>query len=142
MIFNTAVYGGIKEEDITAELLQSLDPDFKADNIAEGVDLFGLVGTLSGAKVATGTLTGNGSKTVTVTGLDFTPQNVMMVLQTNVGAGAAAVVVDGSIWSYSNGYGTRTATITYTNGGFSVTDSSKSYAFYSGHAWKWIAWAA
>lgn len=34
---------------ITKELLASLDSDFIADNIAEGVDLFGLVGTLAGA---------------------------------------------------------------------------------------------
>lgn len=34
---------------ITKELLASLDSDFIADNIADGVDLFGLVGTLAGA---------------------------------------------------------------------------------------------
>lgn len=33
---------------ITKELLASLDSDFIADNIAEGIDLFGLVGTFAG----------------------------------------------------------------------------------------------
>lgn len=39
----------VQVQPITNELLTSLDGDFIADNIAEGVDLFGLVGTLAGA---------------------------------------------------------------------------------------------
>lgn len=35
-----------KEVHITKELLESLDADFVAENIKEGVDLFGLIGTL------------------------------------------------------------------------------------------------
>lgn len=38
----------VQVQPITNELLTSLDGDFIADNIAEGVDLFGLVGTLAG----------------------------------------------------------------------------------------------
>lgn len=35
-----------KEVHITKELLKSLDADFVAENIKEGVELFGLIGTL------------------------------------------------------------------------------------------------
>lgn len=40
---------------ITKELLASLDSDFVAGNIKQGVDLFGLVGTLSAATYPTWT---------------------------------------------------------------------------------------
>lgn len=42
---------------ITASLLTQLDPDFVAENIKKDVNLFGLIGTLSGANAVTGTFT-------------------------------------------------------------------------------------
>ena len=39
---------GVTVEPITSDLLTSLDADFKAENIAEGVDMFGVVGTHAG----------------------------------------------------------------------------------------------
>lgn len=41
------VLSGVTVEPITSTLLTSLDPDFKAENIAEGVDMFGVVGTMT-----------------------------------------------------------------------------------------------
>ena len=42
---------GVTVEPITSTLLTSLDADFKAENIAEGVDMFGVVGSMSGGSV-------------------------------------------------------------------------------------------
>ena len=42
---------GVTVEPITSDLLTSLDADFKAENIAEGVDMFGVVGSMSGGSV-------------------------------------------------------------------------------------------
>lgn len=39
---------GVTVEPITSDLLTSLDSDFKAENIAEGVDMFGVAGTHAG----------------------------------------------------------------------------------------------
>ena len=39
---------GVTVEPITSDLLTSLDSDFKAENIAEGVDMFGVVGSMPG----------------------------------------------------------------------------------------------
>lgn len=76
---------------ITKELLASLDSDFIADNIAEGVDLFGLVGTLAGggAQIATGTftLTGEESTTINYTvthGLGVVPNFAFCVTNMNI----------------------------------------------------------
>lgn len=52
------VLSGVTLEPITSTLLTSLDSDFKAENIAEGVDMFGLVGTMqAGPSVETCTVT-------------------------------------------------------------------------------------
>ena len=40
------VLSGVTVEPITSTLLTSLDSDFKAENIAEGVEMFGLAGTM------------------------------------------------------------------------------------------------
>lgn len=56
------------------------DSDLKAANIAKGVNIFGIIGTLeSGSKVATGTFTQpqiSMSWNITVTGLGFTPSKI------------------------------------------------------------------
>ena len=41
------VLSGVTVEPITSTLLTSLDSDFKAENIAEGVNMFGVVGTMA-----------------------------------------------------------------------------------------------
>lgn len=142
MYYKLFVGQGIKE-DITAELLQTLDPDFIADNIAKDVDLFGLVGTRpDGAKVATGTLTG-GDYTVTVTGLDFKPQNVMMVALSNNASftGPPIAVYNNTVVHLNNKLYTRSATVTYTDGGFSVKDSTTTGSYQFRGTYRWVAWA-
>lgn len=81
----------VQVQPITNELLTSLDGDFIADNIADGVDLFGLVGTLAGggAQIATGTftLTGEESTTINYTvthGLGVVPNFAFCVTNMNV----------------------------------------------------------
>ena len=59
---------GVTVEPITSDLLTSLDSDFKAENIAEGVDMFGVVGTHVGAshlQSKSVTYTANGTATIT-----------------------------------------------------------------------------
>ena len=59
---------GVTVEPITSDLLTSLDSDFKAENIAEGVDMFGVVGTHAGAsnlQSKSVTYTANGTTTIT-----------------------------------------------------------------------------
>lgn len=69
---------GVTINPITAALLTSLDPDFKAENIAEGVDMFGLIGTLAGAKAVVGQVTPAWNQLI-ITGLPFKPQHIMIV---------------------------------------------------------------
>lgn len=59
---------GVTVEPITSDLLASLDSDFKAENIAEGVDMFGVAGTHAGAsnlQSKSVTYTANGTATIT-----------------------------------------------------------------------------
>lgn len=74
--------GAVTVAPITSALLTSLDADFKAENIAEGVNMFGLVGAMvaGGGKSAYGTLTVSTTdvKTHTISGLDFEPTKVFM----------------------------------------------------------------
>lgn len=58
------------------------DADLVAGNIAEGVSIFGVAGTLAaGSKVVTGTVTlsSNALQTATVDGLGFTPSRVIII---------------------------------------------------------------
>lgn len=53
------------------------DSDLKAANIAKGVNIFGVTGTM--AKVATGTFTGQGhGATTTISGLGFKPSKIVV----------------------------------------------------------------
>ena len=59
---------GVTVEPITSDLLTSLDSDFKAENIAEGVNMFGVAGTHAGAsnlQSKSVTYTANGTATIT-----------------------------------------------------------------------------
>ena len=77
--------GAVTVAPITSALLTSLDADFKAENIAEGVNMFGLAGTRpTGAKIATGTVTVSPHTAhgypnlpgITIAGLGFMPTQV------------------------------------------------------------------
>lgn len=60
-----------------SQVTVSGDADLKAANIAKGVNIFGVTGTM--AKVATGTFTApfmGGGTSVTVTGVGFTPSKI------------------------------------------------------------------
>lgn len=155
MILNTRVGGGLKEEDINAELLQSLDPDFTAENIAEGVDLFGLVGALSSSKAAYGTATAqgstgststNGESYVQVSGLSFKPDHVILI-RTGLGKNyILSVMPNGSGLYYSGSGGgwnasSKTVTVTLNDDGFKVATTASSSVqgyFYGNHYW--VAW--
>lgn len=126
MIFNTMISGGgIKEEDINAELLQTLDSDFKAENIAEGVDMFGLIGTLVGAGTpVTFNYTGQYSTeddgtnyiitfiTSGVLTIENLPESDVSVYLLAGGGGAALAVDNGYYASYATGGGAGNATYT------------------------------
>lgn len=58
------VLSGVTVEPITSTLLTSLDSDFKAENIAEGVNMFGVAGThAGGAAMETCTISFTGENT-------------------------------------------------------------------------------
>ena len=89
---------GVTVEPITSDLLTSLDADFKAENIAEGVDMFGLIGTLAasaGMQVATGTEVSTTawdpheytiSSSFSVTGLSFEPKIILILSAVDISA--------------------------------------------------------
>ena len=61
------------------------DSDLKAANIAKGVNIFGVTGTLeSGSKVATGSFYSSSPSTYTVSGLGFKPTKVIVFLAQSV----------------------------------------------------------
>ncbi len=64
------------------------DSDLKASNIAKGVNIFGVTGTLEATKVATGTFQGKAggsikTNPVTISGLDFKPTRVVFFTSDN-----------------------------------------------------------
>lgn len=56
------------------------DSDLKAANIAKGVSIFGVAGSLEASKVATGSFYGKYDQAVTVTGLGFKPSKIVIWL--------------------------------------------------------------
>lgn len=151
MIFNAATQGGIREEDINAALLQALDPDFKADNIAEGVDLFGLVGTHEGGgKFATGTATPTSASTgtsmyyiysVQVSGLSFQPQHVVLLSNQTTSSNITLFSIDTT--GRINPNKTISLTLTLNPDGFLVKTPAMratGEGMMSG-SYTWIAWA-
>ena len=65
---------GVTVEPITSDLLTSLDSDFKAENIVEGVNMFGVVGTHAGAsnlQSKSVTYTENGTATIKTDAGDY-----------------------------------------------------------------------
>ena len=132
MIFNTKISGGgIKEEDINAELLQTLDPDFKADNIAEGVNMFGRIGTFAGSfKAAAGRATITGDTYSYTIACGFTPNAVIFINEkTDNGSTIAHVIIRDDKLGYSRGkswqYNTSKADVcTFNSDGFTVNASA------------------
>ena len=92
-------------------------------------------------RVATGTVTGSSSTTIAVTGLDFTPTNVMMGSISQSGTSPVWWVADNKAWASVSGIKSYTVTPTYTNGGFSLTHSSNSVGGKYGGTYRWVAWA-
>lgn len=96
-VIDVAEYETIIVDPITSALLNQLDSDFVAGNIKNGVDLFGLMGTMEAgtAQKATGTWTSTEDKVITsenpVTiplGLSFTP-DCLIFFQQNYDASSA-----------------------------------------------------
>lgn len=125
---------------ITAALLTSLDADFKAANIAEGVNMFGLVGTHAGGdKFATGTVNVLSNK-LTVTGLSFKPSHAMLVLKSINTAGWAANAYRGVYDSEGRSEVGSVDTVPFTllDDGFEYSASSTGKLV---GTYYWVAWA-
>ena len=148
---------GIKEEDITAELLQSIDPDFKAANIAEGVNMFGVAGTFAGGgKVASGqamaVMTGSqagGSISLTVTGLGFKPDHVMLIQTKQLNSYVSAYydgsgVFGGYTSSTKADRSTSCGTLTFNSDGFTIYKGPLYTGNFSQldtrYPYDWVAW--
>lgn len=135
--------GGVTVEPITADLLTSLDPDFKPENIAGGINLFGMDGTRpAGAKVATGQITSS-SYTLTVTGLNFKPEHVVLIKISGYETGVLLYDYDTSGKYYASGSNkSQICTHTLTDNGFTAVGAgiNTSVAGFSG-SYYWIAWA-
>ena len=168
MIFNTKISGGgIKEEDINAELLQTLDPDFKAENIAKDVEMFGLIGTFAGgSQIKMGTIYGPGvdgdntSNTITISGIGFRPSGFILfrdsahwlyhggcMFLTSLDLNDVIVASSGNTIAYSQNLSTPYAfsvtedSITITANTVSYgSDSYRYYGFTPGYLYHWIVW--
>lgn len=112
--------GAVKVAAITSSLLTSLDSDFKAENIAEGVNMFGVVGSFAGGgKSASGSFSVTSStddKIKTISGIDFEPTKVFATMpQAATSTSCSRVVyiegVCNVIWDTWNKY--KEATISY-----------------------------
>ena len=64
--------------------VQYSDPNWVAQNIRQGVSIFGLAGTLAEKKFASGTITADSSGGVNVSGLAFQPEIVILAGTSNV----------------------------------------------------------
>lgn len=102
------VLSGVTVEPITSTLLTSLDPDFKAENIAEGVDMFGVAGThAGGAAVETCTVTFEGSGRFNRLYYTTLENGEYTYVSSNVGFGSSSVTVlkDSILYVYGSGSG-------------------------------------
>ena len=101
------VLSGVIINPITAALLTSLDADFTAANIAENVNVFGLIGSLkSGTPAAYGTITGSGTTTQTISGLPFRPTQIYLVrdgIAQNAGFPANCAITGCAIYGVGSG---------------------------------------
>lgn len=137
---NKVIYGDEVLIDLTADTVT-------ADTLAEGVtahDAAGnaITGTMAaggGAKIATGTVTA-ADKTVTVTGLDFTPTHVTLLRTEIHNLGAIEYSHEG-VSHYKSASTWRTGTVTRTelDGGFSLQGGTGSANTFNG-TYNWIAW--
>lgn len=121
--------GAVTVAPITSALLTSLDSDFKADNIAEGVNMFGVVGTFAGggAKIAAGIVSAGSDGIIAVSGLDFTPVHLYLIrkFQTNT-TGRMNYMIDGIGYtcSTSTSQTERQCDVTLSSGSFSVAQTT------------------
>ena len=121
------------------------DANLVADNIAEGISIFGVMGAFAGGgelKSASGTRAGAGNNAFTVSGLGFKPYFVGVHLTTlNAYSGSMGTwfgLPDGKAYGCANmGYVSQT-TFTTTDDGFSFAymkaslgETSKSYTWYA-----------
>lgn len=117
------------------------DANLVADNIAEGVSIFGVMGAMKagGMKYATGTIKFTAtSKTATISGLSFEPK--VVVLYYNYSMVFAAIDVGGLATNASN-YSMINASLASANGTCTVsTVSNWFYGTSSGTTYTWHAW--
>lgn len=138
------------------------DADLKAANIAKGVNIFGVTGTLeSGGKIATGEFTPSNysglaikDKSVTISGLGFKPTRVIFYSLEQTSNQAAVYMCDsiGRCVSAYEGYDedsdsydiyvggdTECPTVTFTSDGFKV--SATTYGEYAQLYWAYGGYA-
>lgn len=84
---------GVTVNPITASLLASLDADFIAANIAEGVDMFGVVGTMPGVFVGSFTLTNRQANTTVTHGLGRVPSGCAIRVGTLTGTSSTPMLL-------------------------------------------------
>lgn len=130
------VLSGVTINPITAALLTSLDPDFKPENIAKDANLFGLVGThAGGSQVAYGTIVGDNTSTLSISGLPFAPKRVMVTIITTQRWArqviSAYVIKNGNAfhaYTGASGYEANYAacSASFTNTGVTITASDSS----------------
>lgn len=136
------VLSGVVINPITAALLTSLDADFTAANIAENVNVFGLIGSLkSGTPVAYGRISGSGSNTLSITGLDFAPTRFYVIStggnDTHM-AGYSFVIKNGNSAAYTLAGGTLTVTPTFSSNGVTIKVSRQYVDPYWDNTYEWV----
>ena len=123
---------------VTAELLAGLDGDFKASNIKEGVEMFGLTGTLASgggisispfANIVTGQITPSAdSGTFPIDTSKGTPKAILFLLSDTHGKGKSGDAIVAFIWAIDiNGYENRQMRFYGNLGGLLNSSSSGKY---------------
>lgn len=125
------------------------DANLKAENIAEGVSIFGVLGALKAGgelKSASGSKAGSNNTTFSVSGLAFKPQCVLVVIASiaAMATQVACVTPAKSVAIGANGVGgymDGTLTPTLSDGGFTLSVSATSTMnFVSSKTYNWYAY--
>lgn len=124
------------------------DANLTAENIAEGVSIFGVLGAFAGGgmKSASGSKAGSNNTTFSVSGLAFKPQCVLVVIASLAASATqvACVTPGRSVAIGANGVGGYvdvTLTPTLSDGGFTLSVSGSSTVnFVSSKTYNWYAY--
>lgn len=112
----------------------------KIDGMSVYIDA---IDTAGGVKFASGTITAS-SKTVTITGLGFTPQHAMLAANSLTSGLLNPIICafnNKAVYDYSSGLKSVNATFTFTNGGVTVVSGGSGGGYNFVGDYTWIAWA-